>query len=237
MQPREGHSHSESARLARMLCLYDNAGEHFQPGQDTTSSPVTRHLGRSQAILFVFDPTQDPRFRAACRGAGAGGPAAHLAGRSSRQETILNEAAARIRRHAGLAATALYDQPVIIVLSKFDEWNHLIDTDKGGEPWRSQDDRMGVDVDRIEDLSGLLRRILRHYCPETVAAAETFARDVTYIAVSSLGPGVQLDPVSGLPAIRPVDIQPHWVTVPLLYYLSQALSRLIPRVVRRGKPS
>src|SRR5262249_39608822 len=107
MQPREGHPHADSAQLARMLCLYDNAGEHFLPGQDTASSPVTRHLGRSRAILFVFDPTQDPRFRVACRGSGTGG-ATHQAGRLSRQETILNEAAARIRRHAGLSHTATY---------------------------------------------------------------------------------------------------------------------------------
>ncbi len=77
MQPREGHSRSDSAKLARMLCLYDNAGEHFQPGQDTASSPVTRHLGRSRAVLFLFDPTQDLRFRSACRGVASG----HLARR------------------------------------------------------------------------------------------------------------------------------------------------------------
>jgi hypothetical protein len=237
MQPREGHSRSESAKLARMLCLYDNAGEHFQPGQDTASSPVTRHLGRSRAILFLFDPTQDPRFRAACLSAGSGaGVAPHQAGRLSRQETILNEAAARIRRHAGLPHTASYDRPLVIVLSKFDEWNHLIDTDKGGEPWRTQEQVTGVDMDRIEHFSALLRRILLHYCPETVAAAETFARDVTYIAVSSLGPHVQIDPASGLAAIRPADIEPVWVTAPLLYCISRASSRLIPRFVRRSKP-
>jgi len=58
MQPREGHARFDrSAELSRVLCLYDNAGEHFQPGQDTTSSPVTRHLAQSRAILFLFDPT------------------------------------------------------------------------------------------------------------------------------------------------------------------------------------
>ena len=67
MQPQEGHPGGEPGKWSRMLCLYDNAGEHFQPGQDTASSPVTRHLSRSQAILFLFDPTQDLRFRAACR--------------------------------------------------------------------------------------------------------------------------------------------------------------------------
>ena len=135
--------------------------------------------------------------------------------RLSRQETILNEAAARIRRHAGLPHTAPFDRPLIVVLSKLDEWNHLLDTDAKGDPWRTQDHVTGVDMDRIEHLSELLRRILLHYCPETVAAAESFTRDVTYIAVSSLGPDVQLDPATGLAAIRPADIQPTWVTAPL----------------------
>ena len=237
MQPREGHSRADSAKLARMLCLYDNAGEHFQPGQDTASSPVTRHLARSRAVLFLFDPTQDPRFRSACRGAASGGAgAAQVSGRLSRQETILNEAAARIRRHAGLPHTAPVDRPLVVVLSKLDEWNHLLDTDAKGDPWRTQDHVTGVDMDRIEHLSELLRRILLHYCPETVAAAESFTRDVSYIAVSSLGPNVQVDPASGLAAIRTADIQPTWVTAPLLYCLSQASSRLIPRFVKRGKP-
>src|SRR5206468_12765810 len=105
----------------------------------------------------------------------------------------------------------------------------LLDPDQAGDPWRAQAGVTGVDMDRIEHLSALLRRILLHYCPETVAAAETFARDVTYIAVSSLGPRIQVDPGSGLPAIRPADIEPVWVTAPLLYCLSRASSRLIPR--------
>ena len=252
IRPQKGHSHADSPRLARMLCLYDNAGEHFQPGQDTASSPVTRHLARSRAVLFLFDPTQDPRFRAACRSSGEWGveseerdgtilPASRSplpvapAGRLSRQETILNEAAARIRRHAGLPSTAPYDRPLIVVLSKLDEWNHLLDTDRGGDPWRTQANITGVDMDRIVHLSGLLRRILLHYCPETVAAAEAFARDVTYIAVSSLGPNIRRDPVSGLPAIRPAEIQPSWVTAPLLYAISRDSSRLIPRFVKRTK--
>src|SRR5579875_1968147 len=94
IRPQKGHLHADSPRLARMLCLYDNAGEHFQPGQDTASSPVTRHLARSRAVLFLFDPTQDPRFRTACRSSGEWGveseerdgtilPASRSAGRTA----------------------------------------------------------------------------------------------------------------------------------------------------------
>jgi len=234
LQPREGHPGGGQASLARMLCLYDNAGEHFQPGQDTTSSPVTRHLAQSRAVLFLFDPTQDPRFRTACRGVESGG-STQRAARLTRQETILNEAAARIRRHGGLSHGSKFDRPMIVVLSKLDEWSHLLDREDG-EPWRVQGNLTGVDGERIERTSNRLREILTQYCPETVAAAEAFAREITYIAVSSLGNHVELDPNTGLPGIRPKNIQPQWVTVPLLYALSRVQPALIPRLIRRARP-
>jgi hypothetical protein len=233
MQPTADHRQGEKgAALARMLCLYDNAGEHFQPGQDTTSSPVTRHLARSRAILFLFDPTQDKRFRAACRltASAESGPREV---RLSRQETILNEAAARFRRHAGLPHNARYERPLIIVLSKYDAWSRLIGSFDEGDPWRTAGDVSALDIDRIATQSAKLRRILLDHCPEVVTAADSFASDVTYLPVSSLGSRVELDPVSKLPGIRPANIEPHWVTVPILYALSRALPGLIPRLKRR----
>ena len=41
------------AEAERLLVLYDNAGEHFLPGADQATRPVTRHLGRSEAIVFA----------------------------------------------------------------------------------------------------------------------------------------------------------------------------------------
>jgi hypothetical protein len=236
VQPQDGHPAGDSARLSRILCLYDNAGEHFLPGQDTTSSPVTRHLARSHAVMFLFDPTQDLRFRAACRGVDAAGSAQHTA-RLSRQETILSEAAARFRRHAGLSQSSKYDHPLIVVLSKFDEWSHLLDAgDDDGDPWRSQGNFTGVDVGWIQRSSDRLRKILLEYCPEIVTAAETFAKHVAYIDVSALGSRVEHNSSSGMPAIRPRDIQPRRVTVPLIYAVSQVLPALIPRVIPRLQP-
>jgi hypothetical protein len=235
MQPREDHPGGEGTTPPRMLCLYDNAGEHFQPGQDTTSSPVTRHLAQSRAILFLFDPTQDPRFRAACRSNEVGGVSQRSA-RLSRQETIINEAAVRIRQHAGLSHGTKYERPMIVILSKFDEWSHL-SAQGQGEPWRTHGNLTGVDVERIEQTSDRLRQVLKQYCPETVAAAETFAKNITYIAVSSLGKEIELDPTTGLPGVRPKNIQPQWVTVPLLYALSRVQPALIPRLIRRSAES
>jgi len=235
MQPRDGHPGGDPLRLSRMLCLYDNAGEHFQPGQDTTSSPVTRHLAQARAIIFVFDPTQDRRFRTACRGLDQGGALQQRSSRLSRQEIILVEAADRIRRHTGLAQSSKYERPLVVVVSKFDEWSRLLGTDDDREPWRTQANVTAVDVERVESRSSRVRDILTRFSPEIVTAAESFARDITFVAVSSLGPSVQLDPYSGLAGVRPRDIRPYWAAVPLLYSLSRTMPALVPRMIRRLK--
>ena len=41
VSPGAQESTSAAERLARLLCLYDNAGEHFLPGQDTSTTPGT----------------------------------------------------------------------------------------------------------------------------------------------------------------------------------------------------
>ena len=234
IQPQSGHPGGEPARTSRMLCLYDNAGEHFQPGNDIASKPVTRHLSRSRAILFLFDPTQDPRFRTVCRGSDSTGTTQRAA-RMSRQDTILNEAVTRIRRYAGLSQGVKYDKPLVVVVSKLDEWSHLLGPGDENDPWRAQGNMTGVDVEKIEQASSRVREILLKYCPEIVTAAETFAKDVTYVAVSSLGGEVELDFQSGLPGIRPKNIRPRWVVVPILYAISRVLPALVPRLIRRTK--
>ena len=126
MQPQDGHPGGDPARLARMLCLYDNAGEHFQPGQDTASQPGHAPPGAVPGDPFLVRSDARPAVpRRLPRRDSAG--AAQRTARLSRQETILNEAAARIRRHAGLSQGTKYDKPLVIVLSKLDEWAHLLD--------------------------------------------------------------------------------------------------------------
>ncbi|MEM7785752.1 MAG: hypothetical protein AAF623_20565 [Planctomycetota bacterium] len=56
------NSHS-SNKPKTMLCVYDNAGEHFKPGQDSNQDPGTRHMARADFLLFIYDPTQDSRWK------------------------------------------------------------------------------------------------------------------------------------------------------------------------------
>ena len=241
MQPRPGHPHAlKAATYSRVVCLYDNAGESFQPGKDTTANPVTRHMAQSRALFFVFDPTQDSRFRKHCDA--RLGPAS--AAKLSRQEPILQEAAARIRRHSGLKQTDKHNRPLIVILTKCDAWLHLTGEDPPAEPWK----RVGagqlsdqtidaplhaLDTNIVDRRSQLVRNLLLAHCPEIVTAAEGFANQVTYIPVSAVGWETQVDQEKGALWIRPEDAAPHWVTVPFLYALCRSVPGLIPSIMRK----
>jgi len=64
------------ARLGRIVCLYDNAGEHYNVGQDTALTPVTRHLFAFQGADVPAGPDAGPALPRAVQ--------AHLAGSADR---------------------------------------------------------------------------------------------------------------------------------------------------------
>ncbi len=235
MQPLpKHHQYQSSKRVSRVLCLYDNAGESFLPGQDTASTPVTRHLALSKCLFFLFDPTQDPRFRRACEGK-SDDP--QMAARSSRlareatvrQDTILLEAINRVRRHAGLREDDLHQRPLTIVVTKWDSWHQLIPDLKHDDPYVRSDKLGGsvLDGNRLKEASNKVEAMLRKYTPEIVAAAEGFAKDLTFLPVSAIGRSPELDPETGSLGVRPKDMDPYWVEVPLLHALSRWSTGLI----------
>jgi hypothetical protein len=207
----------------RVMCLYDNAGEHFQPGRETTAAPVTQHLARAELLLYLFDPTQDPRFAAWV----ATGAAAE---RSTRQELILLEAAARIRRTLGLAAGERLDRPLIVVLTKSDSWMHRLPQADWSDPWKGGKGVFGLDAERIERRSDEVRALLEPVCPHLIRDAESVAREVLYVPVSALGHAPRQTPNG--PFVRPADVKPLWVTTPALYGLYRWLGRLVPGLKR-----
>jgi hypothetical protein len=233
--PQENHprfSHRE--QLARLVCLYDNAGARFRPGEDSPTHPDTQHLSHARFLFFLFDPTQDPRFLALIN-RDRDRSAQIVASRASRQDTILLEAAARIRRHTGLSAREKHNRPLTVVVTKFDLWSSLIDKPHLVEPWLHVGELVGLDLNRIEKISGEIRDLMASVCPEVVNAAESFAPSVTYVPVSAVGrsPAQDTGDVT-LTSIRPRDIRPTWVTVPLLHALSRRFSGLVP--IARRKP-
>jgi hypothetical protein len=234
LQPQEHHPAAAAAeRLGRVCCLYDNAGEHFLAGQDTVGSPVTQHLAQSRFLLFLFDPTQDPRFRQACQDARTG-PAVTASGRTGRQESVLLEAATRVRRYSGLPQNVKHKRPLIVIVTKWDVWVHLLQDRSTENPWVGRDSVCALHTDWIEKRSEDVRRLLMRLTPEVVTAAEGFAQQVIYVPVSALGRLPEVDPKTGKLAVRPGQLRPLWVTVPMLYGMHRCLPGLIGGVAQKG---
>lgn len=236
LQPLPHHpSHQRGAARGRVLCLYDNAGEHFLPGSDSAAMPVARHVALSQSLMFLYDPTQDPRFREACVRIGLKPPKGER-DKLYRQETTLNEAAARVRKYSGMAGGSAGDRLLIVVVSKYDTWAPLLGLEDRGDPWRTDANGVGaLDVERIENVSAALKRILANLCPEIVGAAQGFSRDVIYLPSSALGEHAEIDPATGKLGIRPRNVAPVGVAIPFLYALQRTAPGLIPRLRRKPR--
>lgn len=235
--PSQGHpNYASAAAAARALCVYDNAGESFLPGADTAASPVTRHLALSRVLMFLFDPTQDMRFRKLCAGKTQDPQMSERSERLDRerpvrQETILAEAAQRVRRFSGLGQNQKHPRPLIVVVTKLDAWSSLWNIDGGWRlPWvKSCDSSIAaMQLDRIDELSQVLRSLLWKMSPEIVSVAESFASQVLYLPVSATGCSPERDPSTGMFGFRPKNAKPIWAEVPLLCSMSRWMQGLIP---------
>ena len=216
--------------LPRVLNLYDNAGEHFLPGADTTLTPGTQHLARANLLMFLFDPLQEPRVRAAL-GQSADDPQVKRPHHAARQDTVLNEMGQRVRRYAGLSASAQLEQPLLVLVGKADAWAEHAGLDWGtdDEPVvRQADGTVAVDIGLIEKTSDTTRRWLESHAPEFVALAEGLHRTVRYLPVSALGGPPELSADGSLLLVRPGHLRSRWVTAPVLYALSKWSSGVLP---------
>jgi hypothetical protein len=187
--------------------------------------------------MFLFDPTQDMRYRRLCRGTTDDPQMMERAERlqrerAVRQETILSEAAQRVRRYAGLAQSQKHGRPLIVVVTKFDSWKHLLAgaTLPAVRVAGRVADHSAVNLEGIEGVSKLVRSLLWKISPEIVSAAESFASEVLYLPVSATGRGPETDPNTGALGFRPKDMKPIWAEVPMLYALGRWTQGLIPYV-------
>ncbi|QOV87997.1 nucleoside/nucleotide kinase family protein [Humisphaera borealis] len=230
MHPAAGHPWEKHRRRAgNIVCLYDNAGEHYAVGQDTAVSPVTRHLSKAKVLMFLFDPTQDPRFREKCRPISRD-PQVVEPLHTIRQESILSEAAQRVRKHTGLSTYQRHNAPLLVLVAKSDVWAPLVQADLTKEPVlppAAGSPLSAVDMEHVERVSTLVRQLLLDVSPEIVTTAEDFCEEVLYIPVSALGVSPQKNPEAGGLVVRPKDIHPRWVTVPILYAYARWTQGLI----------
>ncbi len=202
---------------ASLVVLYDNAGEHFLPGADESTQPVTRHLSQSRAILFVFDPTQDPRFRAAVGMSENGGA-------NIRQDLVLTETFTRVRHHRSRHAADDLDVPLILVLSKADAWSKAVNIDLSVDPYLPSG---GLDFAALKKMDHALRPLLEGACPEFMTAVRAASSRVLIVPCSALGPCATADVGADVGAdigagvtrgvgVRPSQIRPQWASVALL---------------------
>jgi len=217
-----------ASQAARILVLYDNAGEDFRPSVESAQYAVVQHLARSRVLFALFDPTQDPRFRAALHSDDPQlthglRPDGRQQDVLDRQDLVLREAALRIRRYLGLPQEKRLERVMIVVVPKADIWKDVAALSLDEEPYVQQgdDQPLLVRTDVVERTSANVRDVLRRYCPEFVACAESVCEVVKYIPVSSLGRSPELAKRGQYAyyGIRPKDIRPQWVTVPLTYCL------------------
>jgi len=221
--PAEHHPKYQEVRdkMSRTLVLYDNAGEHFEPGMDLVDNPTTQHLLHSDTIFFLFDPTKDVRFRRLITG--VDDPQLAAKARVQRQEIILTEMINRIKKYSGMRTGSRTGKTLIVIVSKCDVWKQLLEFDLPKEPWRweSMYNTCVLDVNLIKNISFQLRHLLEEICPELVSTAESFAGEVLYLPNSALGHSPELNDENGMIGIRPGKVNPFWVTVPMLYFFYQ----------------
>ncbi len=227
LKPSADHPNARgTANLGRLLCLYDNAGESFLPGQESSVQPVTGHLGASDLLMFLFDPTQDVRFRKVLFGASRDETdvAAAIKSRQAafRQESVLNEAAQRIARSYRFTEKR-NRPPLVVVVTKFDAWRLLLDEPELPAPWRfiQRIGLAGVETQAIETVSQRVRSLLLRWTPEIVNTAEDLCERVVYIPVSATGTPPVFDETRKFWGFRPGSLKPIWTEVPLLYYLAK----------------
>ncbi len=198
------------------LVVYDSAGEHFRAGADTQASAVTLNMLNSDTLFFMFDPSADPRFRPLLdRG---GGTARNYA---QRQDVLLAEMAARIRRHLGNRSEARLSKPLIFGVSKADllrnrlPLNAPIYTGDGPR-------KFALDVQALKDVSRQTEALLNEIAPEVTATAHDIASDVWFVPISALGHNPMRE------GVRPCDIKPIWTELPVVFTLAK--KGLIPLV-------
>lgn len=235
VQPDDAHPlHARCREVSRMVCLYDNAGEHFLPGAVTALTPVIDHMARSEALLFIYDPTQESAFRRACRSCHQGSldPQLEPGTNTYPQADVLSEAAARVKQLTGMSATEKFDRPLIVIVQKFDVWRYLLDKSLNvlDEAVSMEDNGTAtLRLEILQQVSDVIEDLLNRYGSSIVTAARGFAREVIFIPVTATGrsPIIAGTDANGRLDLRfdPSQIAPRWVELPFLYALHRAGAR------------
>jgi hypothetical protein len=206
------------------VILYDNAGEHFEPGIDIHDSPGAMHVATSSGLIFLFDPTANARFKAKL--VGVEDPQFSLKGRIDQQDSILAEMETRMKRVLGLAQDERIKTPLAFVVGKSDTWEQLLSS-----PLEPVVRAGGLDLAAIRRNSDRVRAVLIALCPGLVASAESLAEQICYFAATSFGHTpvmIPAGPNKGRIAPDPQRLAPAHVEEPLYWLLHLASPAMFP---------
>ena len=206
------------------VILYDNAGEHFEPGIDIHDSPGAMHVATSSGLIFLFDPTANARFKAKL--VGVEDPQLALKGRIDQQDSILAEMETRMKRVLGLAQDERIKTPLAFVVGKSDTWEKLLSS-----PLEPVIKGSALDLAAVRRNSGRVREVLVALCPGLVASAESLAEEICYFAATSFGHTpvmIQAGSNKGRIAPDPQRLAPAHVEEPLYWLMHLASPAMFP---------
>jgi hypothetical protein len=221
-------------RERHVLSLYDNAGEHFLPGNDRPQEPVTRHLAVSKALVFVVDPTQDYRVVDRLGGVDAVRAMGGAGGAEQRQDLVLIETANRIRRLRGLGALERLPFRIVLALSKADIWGHLTEPSllDGFTRAGISSSVAAPPTAMLDHVHTACTKFLTANMPELLATARALDPDLRIVPFSGLGRAPTLRESDAGLHIRPRDLRPVWPAAPMIVAMSEAQPELFPEFVR-----
>jgi len=208
----------DDKNLTKTIVMYDNSGESFQPGKDTINNPATLHLGHSESIFYLFDPLQNPMFKAMIRN--SSNNQIEKTNIASRQEILLDEMVNRIEKNTN--AERPFQKSIYILVTKFDLWKDLVKIDVPANPWEMDENGVfSLKVDSMYNSSLAVRAILEKVCPQLVHSAEANFDKVVFIPVSAIGKDTSMvEMPNGMFGVKPKDIKPFGTSVPLISVLS-----------------
>jgi len=218
---RPGQQRSETS-----VILYDNAGEHFEPGIDIHDSPGAMHVATSSGLIFLFDPTANVRFKAKL--IGVEDPQFTLKGRIDQQDSILSEMETRMKRVLGLAQDERIKTPLAFVVGKCDTWASLLSS-----PLEPVVKDGALDLAAVRRNSDRVREVLVALCPGLVASAESLAEQICYFAATSFGHTPVMIAAGlnkGRIAPDPQRLAPAHVEEPLYWLMHLASPAMFPAV-------
>ena len=211
------------------LILYDNAGEHFQPGVNIVEQPGAQHVASAAGIIYLFDPFNSPEFRRKLRDTKDPQLEKPVV---DQQDIILAEMRARIQMIRNLRSGETIRTPVAFVVGKCDAWLHLLN----GKPLADPLHGGKIDPATIEANSKVVRELVYQLCPAVIANAEALSSNVMFFAASSFGhTPIKIGPGEYVP--DPSQLRPAFVEVPLLWILSQVCPGLFDQGIKNQPES